>query len=96
MAIPYGGADAVVVKNITWLRANVSFCAMKSPGKSRGLPRQSADWLAMTCVLFGAVQTFKLQGTSKNPPFAIWPDLSLQLCAAEIPQYTKYSGISAT
>ena len=37
-----------------------------------------------------------LKGTSKNSPFVIWPDLLLQLCAAEIPQYTKYSGISAT
>jgi len=27
--------------------------------------------------------------------FAIWPDLSAQLFAAKIPQYTKYSGISA-
>jgi len=35
-------------------------------------------------------------GTSKNSPFAIWLDLPFQLYAAEIPQYTKYSGISAT
>jgi len=27
--------------------------------------------------------------------FAIWPDLSAQLFTAKIPEYTKYSGISA-
>jgi hypothetical protein len=35
-------------------------------------------------------------GTSKNYPFAIWAHLLPQLFAAKIPQYTKYSGISAT
>ena len=37
----------------------------RSPGHSgnfRGLPRQSADWLAMTCVVYGAAeQIVKLQ-----------------------------------
>ena len=42
------------------------------------------------------IHHFKLQGTSKNSPFAIWADLLPQLCVAKIPQYTKYSGISAT
>ena len=37
-----------------------------------------------------------LKGTSKNYPFAIWAHLLPQLFAAKIPQYTKYSGISAT
>jgi hypothetical protein len=35
-------------------------------------------------------------GTSKNTPFAIWSDILPQLILAKIPQYTKYSGISAT
>ena len=34
-------------------------------------------------------------GPSKKP-FAIWPDLSLQLIVSKVLQYTKYSGISAT
>jgi len=35
-------------------------------------------------------------GPSKNSPFAIRADLCVQLLFAELPQYTKYSGISAT
>ncbi len=33
--------------------------------------------------------------TAKNSPFAIWTNLYRQLFRAEIPQYTKYSEISA-
>ena len=39
---------------------------------------------------------FILEGTSKNPPFVIWPDLLPQLCAMKSPQYTKYSELSIT
>ena len=42
-----------------------------------------------------AKQTDKLEGTSKNSPFAIWAHLSPQLFAAKSPQYTKYSKLSA-
>jgi len=62
---------------------------VKSPQKIRNAPRP------MGRGVFLEVPDV-LMGTSKNAPFAIWLDLHFQLCAAEIPQYTKYSGISAT
>ena len=37
-----------------------------------------------------------LKGTSKNPTFAIWPDLSAKQFISKSPQYTKYSGLSET
>ncbi len=71
MAIPCGGADTANVENMTWLLINVAFPTIESPGKSGGLPRQCAHWLAMTCVLFGAVQTFKLQFIIQYTPCVV-------------------------
>ena len=48
------------------------------------------------CWSFSEIRGFCLYGDSKNPPFAIGPDLCTQLSAAEVPKYTKYSETSAT
>lgn len=54
-------------------------------------PQEQPKEGLLCCGIFAPI--FSL-GTSKNSPFAIWPDLLPQLCTMKIPQYTKYYGIS--
>ena len=48
VAIPYGDATKFDVKNDGISGRNDDYPDRKAPGKSTRVPRQSADWLAMT------------------------------------------------
>ncbi len=56
-------------------------------------PQEQPQEGLLCCGIFAPIF---ICGTSKNSPFAIWPDLLLQLCIMKILKYTKYSGISMT
>ena len=75
-----------------------NFTGFHTPSKASDRSRGPGDVLGSTQYVTKCLRALpaKLQGTSKNSPFAIWADLCPQLFIAKIPQYTKYSGISAT
>ena len=56
MAIPCGDADGYNTENVAYVRETLLFLPTLVPETWRGLPHQSADWFAMTCVLFGVSQ----------------------------------------
>ena len=68
---------------------------LKQGSYARG-GENAEDGRSITAGAAAVIRPLYLEGTSKNYPFAIWAHLLPQLFAAKIPQYTKYSGISAT
>ena len=60
------------------------------------LPRQCEHWLAMTRIFDIAVQTFKLQATSKNSFLRIWAEDFDPEKVLETPEYFVYCGVFKT
>ena len=75
-----------------------NFAEFHTPSKASDRSRGPKDVLCPAQCVTNCPRRLaaKLQGTSKNSPFVIWENLCPQLFIAKIPQYTKYSGISAT